>query len=416
VRRQVRLWNMFGTELRRRRIEAGLSLAALTRLVFYSKSHLSKVETGAKRPTVEFARRCDAVLGCDGVLAALVERDGRPEKLEPAVTSDAARAVGSGAGFAPIEVDGSALEPFRLWFAEVRGYGQRLPAASLIPMLTAHTRALCDLAGELRGADQTEALLQAARVAEYTGWMAQESGQDEAAVWWTDRAVELGNDAGDRGMAAYAKVRRALISLYQSDAGRTIALAQDAQRAGCRPRIRGLAAQREAQGHALAGDRRACFEALDRARELLAADPATPGEPVIGSSHVADPAALAAGWSLFDLGRPEQAAQILRDELARIPAHAYRARSRAGARLALSLAGAGELAEACLVADKVLDAYANVGSATVRTDLRRLAGALRRWPGDPAARRLGVRLTETVTHHRWTTGNACRTGTPVGDS
>src|SRR5262249_50425917 len=61
----------FGAELRRRREAAGLSLAALARLVHYSKSHLGKVETGVKRPGADLARRCDSALACGGSLAAL---------------------------------------------------------------------------------------------------------------------------------------------------------------------------------------------------------------------------------------------------------------------------------------------------------------------------------------------------------
>ena len=65
---------VFGTELRRRRMQSGLSLADLSRLVHYSKSHLSKVENGLKPPSIDLARRCDAAIGCDGALARLAPR------------------------------------------------------------------------------------------------------------------------------------------------------------------------------------------------------------------------------------------------------------------------------------------------------------------------------------------------------
>ena len=47
---------LFGIELRRRRVEAGLSLDALPRLVHYSKGHLSKVENAVKGPRVRASR------------------------------------------------------------------------------------------------------------------------------------------------------------------------------------------------------------------------------------------------------------------------------------------------------------------------------------------------------------------------
>lgn len=63
---------VFGAELRRLRIRAGLTLSQFAAAVHYSKSQLSKIENGLRRPTPEFARLCDAVLGTGGTLARLV--------------------------------------------------------------------------------------------------------------------------------------------------------------------------------------------------------------------------------------------------------------------------------------------------------------------------------------------------------
>ncbi|MDO0931551.1 helix-turn-helix transcriptional regulator [Streptomyces sp. DG2A-72] len=52
----------FGRELRRRRLAARLSLQQLGQRVHYSKSQLSKVERGIKRPTSDLARLCDTEL------------------------------------------------------------------------------------------------------------------------------------------------------------------------------------------------------------------------------------------------------------------------------------------------------------------------------------------------------------------
>lgn len=74
----------FGPELRRRRLAAGLTLDRLAALVHYSKSHLSKVETGQKSPTPELARWCDTALGAGGTLAALVPERAAPARRSPA--------------------------------------------------------------------------------------------------------------------------------------------------------------------------------------------------------------------------------------------------------------------------------------------------------------------------------------------
>ncbi|WOP39201.1 helix-turn-helix domain-containing protein [Streptomyces sp. Li-HN-5-13] len=62
----------FPAQLRRLRQERGLSLADLARQTHYSKGYLSKIETGAKRATVDVARRCDEILRAGGELLRLV--------------------------------------------------------------------------------------------------------------------------------------------------------------------------------------------------------------------------------------------------------------------------------------------------------------------------------------------------------
>ncbi|WP_432011396.1 helix-turn-helix domain-containing protein [Streptomyces cucumeris] len=61
----------FGSALRSHRMARGMSLGDLARLVNYSKSHLSRVETGNKQPTTGLARRCDEVLDGGGCLSKL---------------------------------------------------------------------------------------------------------------------------------------------------------------------------------------------------------------------------------------------------------------------------------------------------------------------------------------------------------
>ncbi|GAA2055455.1 hypothetical protein GCM10009839_75130 [Catenulispora yoronensis] len=563
---------LFGTELRARRAAAGHSLAAFAKLVHYSKSHLSKVETGAKAPSPDLARRCDSVLECGGQLAGLVPVPAARETAHPQGVTEtdagevwvlalddmgtnvfrpvsrrellaAGGVVGLGAGVAgvpgmsglgfpaagrgaasglgPAEAK-EAVAVFRTVFDELRHQGQRLTAHLVVPTLVAQTHALRTLAKAIGGQDRADALTLASRYAEYTGWMVQEQGDDRLAGWWTDRAVEFAEAGGDRDMAAYALVRRGLIALYQHDGRLVVELARQAQAGTGDPRIRGLAAQREAQGLAVTGDHDGCLRALDRAAGLLAqaaaatgavvataatssgglpgpnrADPATgtngadgtnraddvngangaagansangaagrtvstgstsqtgatgatdltsqtdltnltsqnprtgqpnqtgaisrPGQPnqttptssptstgparppgpaaapIIGSAHVPDQVAVATGWCLFDLGRPRQAADILQRELARIPADAYRARARFGARLALALAACGEPEQACAVADDVLDTYDRLQSATIRVDLRGLSRDLNRWPSHPAVRRTRLRLADAL--------------------
>src|SRR6266545_1085382 len=67
---------IFGAELRRRRLNAGLSLTGLARLSHYSKGYLSRIETGAVAPNRKIAWICDSALGAGGALAAVVPSSG----------------------------------------------------------------------------------------------------------------------------------------------------------------------------------------------------------------------------------------------------------------------------------------------------------------------------------------------------
>ncbi|MET7654561.1 helix-turn-helix domain-containing protein [Streptomyces sp. NPDC005486] len=101
----------FPAQLRRLRRQRGLSLADMARQTHYSKGYLSKIETGAKRATLDVARRCDQILRAEGGLLRLLpqnpenienagdaERTGRTAKPENADDTRAGRDEGGGPG------------------------------------------------------------------------------------------------------------------------------------------------------------------------------------------------------------------------------------------------------------------------------------------------------------------------------
>ena len=417
----------FGSELRRRRMAEGLSLADLSRLVNYSKSHLSKVETGVKAAGRDLAGRCDAVLRADGALLRLLPVEAAPIRqpaggpdgldlswlirLDPdgqgefaAVARRGVPAAGAQGMLGWTVAMGGPRRPagqleyegFLRMFDVVRVLGQTLPPAMLMPVLITHTHALRLLAPSAPPESRGQLWRLAARYAEFTGWMAQESGNDAHALLWTDQAVEYAGNGEDRRLAAYALVRRAEIAMYQARPRETVALAQHAQQLDCGTHVRGLAAQREAQGHALAGDVRGCEQALDRAARWLAQPDGDEPLPALGSSNVGDATAMAAGWCAVDLGRPREASELLRVQLSRVPATAHRMKARIGARYLLALVGAGEVEQACAHVPQVLEWYGDVGSATIRADLRRLLQTLNRWPAAPHVRRVVPELTAAL--------------------
>ncbi|HYQ62434.1 helix-turn-helix transcriptional regulator [Actinophytocola sp.] len=413
----VRAPDLFGPRLRALRVARQLSLTEFARRLYYSKGYVSRIETGKARPSVEFARRCDMELDTDGALATLVaasaaqEPEPEPEDDEALLMTmapDCVRPVGprntvAGAaevlagrppGTSSAETGAEQLTYLTQLLATMRGLGQVARPETVLPVLAGQAQALRLLANRARGVDARRVVALFARTAEFAGWMAQEAGDDRTAMWWTGLAAGAADAVDDQHTATYALVRRASITLYRGDARATVALARQAQAgSGIAPRVRGLAAQREAQGHALAGDRSSCLRALDVARRhLLAADTVDDRAMVIGTSFVLDPVTAVTGWCLLDLGRPAEAVAVLDEQVARIAPGAFRARARFGVRLALAHAATGEVERACGVAGTMLEHATAIRSATVRADVARLSTTLRRFSRHPAVRAVAPAL------------------------
>ncbi len=412
----------FGPELRRVRLGAGISLTRFAGLVHYSKGYLSKVENGQKQPTVQLARLCDAVLKTNE-LSELLLREKQTHIPIPGQESEAwlMRLGGDGSGefslgdpvptssgaepvmaFSPPgsrEAAGAeqhTVEAAHALFAQYRRLGQATSPAFVLPGLVAQAHGLEQMAARSGGRTREALLTVAARFAEYTGWMAQEAGDDRAALWWTDRAAQLAAAGGDQAFATYSLVRRGLVSLLRGDIAQGIELAGHALESRTSARIRGLAAQHQAQGHALAGDHRRSMRSLDLARTLLDEDDEAVGASVVGASHLPDVVSMFTGWCLFHLGRPMDAADVYARETACIPEHAIRSRTRYGIQRALALAAAGEIDHACDVMDPLLGQIAMVHSATILADLRRMRRVLIRHPRNVAATALAAQIAAAL--------------------
>lgn len=382
----------FGAELRRRRLASGLSLHDLSVVIHYSRGHISKVENNKVAPSTQLVRLADAALNADGkLLAFAAARPQADQETElpawavlpagcslPAGSPVIARGVLT--SISPAQAE-AVVEAFRDLFDQLRAMCRAMDGRFLLPVLTAHAHALRETAAVAHTTTRDAAFVLAGRYAELAGWMAQEAGDDQAALSWTELAGRLAKLGGDRPMGAYADVRRALIALYRDDAADTISLARKAQaHDGIPARVRGLAVLHEAQGYALAGDRAACQRSLDVAGGSWVQEaPAGSGWPVLGSSALADPVSMTAAWCLYDLGKAADSAAAFDVQIVRIPAGARRARTRYSLRRALAYSMAGEVDHACALTRRLLPDLRDLASATIAHDLRQLARSLRRW-------------------------------------
>jgi len=211
----------FGSELRRLRVAAGLSLAELARRVHYSKGYLGKIETGDKPAGMGLARRCDTVLDAGGQLAALVapvacsgppaqamapvdsevwvmcmESDGSsrlvPMSRRDALTMGAASLVGLSLGSPGVAVTAqhdTMIAAFRALFEQTRQLGQITSPSAVLPITIAQAHALRGLAASASSPAREELLRLSSRYAEYAGWMAQEAGDDRGQFGVTGAAA-----------------------------------------------------------------------------------------------------------------------------------------------------------------------------------------------------------------------------------
>ncbi|GAA1288668.1 helix-turn-helix transcriptional regulator [Saccharothrix xinjiangensis] len=377
----------FAAQLRRLRVERELSLSGLSRLVHYSRGYLSKVENGLASANPELAKSCDEALDAGGALVALARptrRATRPATAEPEPPGASVRA------------DGTAFDLFVGFFDQHRTLGHRASPRAVLPGLVPQVDVLRTMAGSTREPDLRDGLWRlAARFAEYAGWMAQEAGDEERAVRLTDEAVRCAALGGDRELATYALVRQAEFALYRNDARQAVLLAQRAQAdPSMSAAVRSLAAQREAQGYALAGEDVRFGQALERAAELHRAAP--PGLPLLGSTSLPDPVAVTRAWSAYDLGRAREAAELLDAQVPLIRPHAVRSRTRFGLRRALAHAAAGELEHGCELLAELLDDLVLVDSATIRADLARFGRLLASRPLPGGAHRLRTRIRDVL--------------------
>jgi DNA-binding XRE family transcriptional regulator len=400
----------FGALLRECRATAGVSMGELARRVNYSKSYLSKLENDVKPPNSTVARLCDRVLAADGVLieAAREARDRPVPETEHGALARRQMLAAGASGLIGIALVGGprpvpderVLAGLRTTFEHLRRLGMGTSPTVVLDPLVAQVRTVHALAQANPEPARSRLLLLAARMAEYTGWLSQEAGNDQDALWWTRNAGELAVKGGDREIARYTLVREASLALYRQDPITAIDLARQVQQEGqASSYTLGMAARREAQGHALAGDRDSFERAMDRAAGHLESSTVdTRPYPLLGST-APYPLDLARGWALVDLGMASEAAAVLDREVARLPATNRRARARFGARRSLAYALAGDIDQSCQGLAETIDDAAHVDSATVRMDLRELSRFLSRRRGHPAVGEVLPELNRVLQHH-----------------
>jgi transcriptional regulator with XRE-family HTH domain len=249
----------------------------------------------------------------------------------PAEVPGSAMTLGAAALASPAPVprrlDPEAIRRLRTILLEYARIDNLLGPAHLLDLVTLHLNFIGELLTLASGQIRAELLTVGAWYAEFAGWLYQDAGNPQRAVYWTDRALSWVRAADDPLRVSYVLMRKSNQASSLGDAGCTLDLARAALRGQDRlsPRVRALALRQEARGHALSGDPTACARALEAAQQQAAAplDHGDDERALAGYCTLSYLDGEAADcWML--LGQPRKAVIILERGLAAWPAEFQR--------------------------------------------------------------------------------------------
>ncbi|HEX6074623.1 MAG TPA: XRE family transcriptional regulator [Micromonosporaceae bacterium] len=237
----------------------------------------------------------------------------------------------------------------------------------------------------------TEAMLRLlAQYGEFAGWLHQDLGDINAAMHWSDRAVQWAQAAGDYQMVAYLLVRKSNIALLDDDPLTVIELAAAARKVPepISPKLHALAAQQEARGWALHRNADQFRRHLDKAATLLRDHPddldAT--APVYLHQYNLDTLEEQSAGGFRACGQAETAVEILERKIAATPDHLRRDQGHQLVKLANALLTTEQPdpERAAALGVECVATAETTGSARIVKELRALDQTLsRRWPTLP---------------------------------
>ena len=249
------------------------------------------------------------------------------------------------------------------------------------------------------GSERTDVLRVATRLSEFTGWLHQDAGELEEAMAWTDRAIQLANEAGTPELAAYVAMRRSNIDSDRRDTRAALDHASAAVGTASivDPQLSGVLLRQRAMAHALVGDEVACRRDLDDALQVVLTHGAAPESaslvPYVTSSYIE----MEAANCYLRLGKHSDALDILNRSIAAWPAGTQeRDRGLALARLATAYAGAHEVEEAVNTGHAALKVLEVTRSARILTQMHDLRRELAPVWDTPAVRNFNRAFKETT--------------------
>jgi hypothetical protein len=249
------LMSDFTEVVRRLMDERRTGTRALARAVGHDPGYVSRVINGRKPAGPDIARRLDAALQAGGaVIASATAADSAPRAR-----------TGMEGPVAPELVD-----YFRSQLAGHYTADMYLGPRHLIPTVTTQAELITNLASAADATVRRGLLDTGTAYAALLGWLHQDAGDLTASARWRDVTLSLAHRSGDPQLISYALTNKAMLALDTGDGGAVVDYSQAALRDEHRlaPKVRVLALQHQAHGHAMTGNRAAADRLLDTAAAI----------------------------------------------------------------------------------------------------------------------------------------------------
>jgi hypothetical protein len=247
------LMSDFTEVVRRLMDERSTGTRALARATGHDPGYVSRVINGRKPAGPDIARRIDQALGADGEIIAAAA-------AEPAVPAR--------------EVEGPVAPELVDYFRQQLGghytADMYLGPRHLIPTVQTQAQLITDLARAADANVRRGLLDTGAAYAALLGWLYQDAGDTARSGQWRDVTLSLAHRTGDPQLISYSLTNKAMLALDLGDGRAVVDFAQAALRDDHRlaPKVRILAMQHQAHGHAMLGNRAAADQLLDAAAAI----------------------------------------------------------------------------------------------------------------------------------------------------
>jgi transcriptional regulator with XRE-family HTH domain len=123
----------------------------------------------------------------------------------------------------------------------------------LIPAVQAQLPVIEQICRMTQGEDHDDALRMGSQFAEFCGWLYQDSGDYECAMYWTERSLEYAIELDDRRVISYVLMRKSNIATDAGQPGQGLGLANAAlkQHDYLTPRLRAVTLRQRANAYAM---------------------------------------------------------------------------------------------------------------------------------------------------------------------